>query len=319
MSATTAHPRSRKTAPSPQPASEAAPEFTVPQRQTSELRQRMHQDLQLAGMSERTQEAYLRAVRQLAAHFKTPPDQLTEAQLREYLLFLKNDKQFAAASLKIAFCGIKFFYTHTAPRDWKTLERIRVPHHKTLPDVLTTDEVRRLIDVVRTPHNKAYFWTVYSLGLRLNEGLHLQIGDIDSQRMLVHVHRGKGAKDRYVPLPATTLAVLREYWATHRNPAWLFPATGRDGKQAATATRPMNKSSVQGAMRRVVQELKLRKAVHVHTLRHSYATHLLEAGVNLRLIQQYLGHSSLQTTIVYLHLTSQGQEQARATIEKLME
>jgi site-specific recombinase XerD len=185
--------------------------------------------------------------------------------------------------------------------------------------VLTTDEVRRLVDAVRTPHNKAYFWTVYSLGLRLNEGLHLQVGDIDSQRMLVHVHRGKGAKDRYIPLPPKTLAVLREYWKTHRNPTWLFPATGRDHAQAATATQPMNKSSVQGAMRRVVVELGLKKAVHLHTLRHSYATHLLEAGVNLRLIQQYLGHSSLQTTMVYLHLTSQGQEQARATIERLME
>jgi integrase/recombinase XerD len=319
MSPSTISPRSRKTAASPRLASKPATTAAVSHRNSSELRKRMQQDLQLAGLSERTQEAYLRAVRQLAAHFKMPPDQLTEAQLREYLLFLKNDKQFAAASLKIAFCGIKFFFTRTVPRDWQTLERIRVPRTKALPDVLTTDEVRRLIDAVRTPHNKAYFWTVYSLGLRLQEGLHLQVGDIDSQRMLVHVHRGKGAKDRYVPLPAKTLAVLREYWARHRNPSWLFPATGRDHAQAATATRPMNKSSVQGALRRVVQELKLRKAIHMHTLRHSYATHLLEAGVNLRLIQQYLGHSSLQTTMVYLHLTSQGQEQARATIERLME
>lgn len=279
----------------------------------------MQQDLQLAGLSERTHEAYLRAVRQLAAHFKTPPDQITEQQLREYFLYLRNDKKFAGPSLKIAFCGIKFFYTHTVPRGWETLAKIKIPRPKTLPDVLTTDEVRRLIEAVRTPHNKAYFWTVYSLGLRLNEGLHLQVGDIDSQRMLVHVHRGKGAKDRYIPLPAKTLAVLREYWKTHRNPTWLFPATGRDHAQAATADHPMNKSSVQGAMRRVVVELGFKKAIHLHTLRHSYATHLLEAGVNLRLIQQYLGHSSLQTTMVYLHLTSQGQEQARATIEKLME
>jgi site-specific recombinase XerD len=288
-------------------------------RKTGELRQRMQQDLQLAGLSERTQEAYLRAVRQLAAHFKTPPDQITEQQLREYFLFLKNDKQFAAPSLIIAFCGLKFFYTQTVPRDWETLAKLRIPRPKTLPDVLSTDEARRLIEAVRTPHNKAYLWTVYSLGLRLGEGLHLQVGDIDGQRMLVHVHRGKGAKDRYVPLPQKTLAMLREYWATHRNPQWLFPATGRDGRQGATATRPMAKASVQGAMRRVVQEIGLKKSVHIHTLRHSYATHLLEAGVNLRLIQQYLGHSSLQTTMVYLHLTSQGQQQAIAVIERLME
>jgi integrase/recombinase XerD len=181
------------------------------------------------------------------------------------------------------------------------------------------DEVRRLIDAVRTPHNKTYLWTVYSLGLRLTEGLHLQVGDVDSQRMLVHVHRGKGAKDRYVPLPARTLVMLRAYWATHRNPLWLFPATGRSRKQAPTASEPMGKASVQGAMRRVVVQLGLRKNVSIHTLRHSYATHLLEAGVNLRLIQQYLGHSSLQTTMVYLHLTSEGQQQAIATIEQLMQ
>jgi integrase/recombinase XerD len=170
----------------------------------------------------------------------------------------------------------------------------------------------------RTPHNKAFFWTVYSLGLRLQEGLHLQVGDIDSARMVVHVHRGKGAKDRYVPLPPRTLAVLRQYWATHRHEVWLFPATGRDHAQASKATEPMARVSVHGAMKRVVRELGIRKRVTIHTLRHSYATHLLEAGVNLRLIQQYLGHGSLQATMIYLHLTSLGQEQARATIERLM-
>jgi len=136
--------------------------------------------------------------------------------------------------------------------------------------------------------------------------------------MLVHVHHGKGAKDRYVPLPLRTLSLLRQYWATHRHPLWLFPATGRDHRQAAAATAPMERSSVQGAMRRVVQELDFRKAISIHTLRHCYATHLLEAGVSLRLIQQYLGHSSLQTTMVYLHLTSLGQELARAAIDLLM-
>ena len=184
------------------------------------LRQQMIQDLQLRGLGERTQEAYVRAVRQLAAHYRLPPDQLSEQQIREYLLYLKNDKQFAPGSLKVAFSGIKFFYTQTVPRDWPTLAKLRVPKQKKLPDVLTRDEVRRLIDAVRTPHNKAYFWTVYSLGLRLQEGLYLQIGDIDSQRMLVHVHRGTGVKDRYLPLPPKTLDVLCSYWATHRNATW---------------------------------------------------------------------------------------------------
>jgi site-specific recombinase XerD len=136
--------------------------------------------------------------------------------------------------------------------------------------------------------------------------------------MVVHVHRGKGAKDRYVPLPPRTLTVLREYWATHRHPVWLFPATGRDHQQASSATEPMARCSVHGAMKRVVQELGIKRRVTIHTLRHSYATHLLEAEINLRLIQQYLGHGSLQATMIYLHLTSLGQEQARATINRLM-
>src|SRR6516165_6376389 len=285
---------------------------------TTALRQRMLQDLQLAGLSDHTQEAYLRAVRQLADHFHTPPDRLSEHQVRDYFLHLKNDRKFASASLVVAYSGIKFFYSHTTPRDWPTLRRLRVRREKKLPDVLSVDEVRRLVGAVRTLHNKTYFWTVYSLGLRLGEGLHLQVGDIDSARMMVHVHRGKGAKDRFVPLTSSTLRALGAYWITHRHPPWLFPATGRDHGQAARADGPMERSSVQGALRRVVHDLGFRKAISIHTLRHTYATHLLEAGVNLRLIQQYLGHSSLQTTMVYLHLTTASQEQARARIEELM-
>jgi integrase/recombinase XerD len=285
---------------------------------SSLLRQRMHQDLQLAGLAEGTQAAYLRVVKKLAAHFHKAPDQLTEDQVREYLLHLKNKQQASPSSLKMAAAGIIFFYGHTAPRDWPTLKKLRFPRPQSLPDVLTIDEVRRLIDAVRTTHNRVFFWTIYSLGLRLQEGLNLHVGDIDSARMVVHVHRGKGAKDRYVPLPPRTLTILREYWVTHRHPVFLFPATGRDHAQARTATEPMARPSVHGAMKRVVSELGFRKRVTIHTLRHSYATHLLEAGVNLRLIQQYLGHGSLQATMIYLHLTSLGQEQARATINRLM-
>src|SRR5262249_49724164 len=157
---------------------------------------------------------------------------LTEAQVRDYLLHLKNDRHFASASLAIAYSGIKFFDSHTAPRDWPSLKRLRVPREARLPDVLSVDEVRRLIAAVRTPHNRTDFQAVYSLGLRLGEGLHLQVGDIDSARMMVHVHRGQGAKDRYVPLPSSTLQALREYWATHRHPSRLFPATGRDHRRA---------------------------------------------------------------------------------------
>jgi site-specific recombinase XerD len=220
--------------------------------------------------------------------------------------------------MKIAFCGIKFLCIHTLRREWNILNMVRAERQQRLPDVLTVAEVHAIIDAVRTQHNKTYLWTVYSCGLRLNEGIHLQVADIDSARMMIHVHRGKGAKDRYVPLPERTLQMLRTYWATHRNPVWLFPALGRDLKQAAEAEQPMPRSTVQGALRRVVAQLGLKKRVNVHTLRHSYATHCLEAGINVRMVQQYLGHRSLHTTMRYLHLTSSGQEQAIGKLNDLM-
>jgi site-specific recombinase XerD len=285
---------------------------------TTALRHRMNEDLQLAGLAEGTQTAYLQVLSRLARHFGKAPDRLTEADLRQYVLYLKNERKYAPNSLKVVVSALIFFYTHTVPRNWQTLKTLRIKRPRILPDVLSIGEVRRLIDAVRTPHNKAFFWTVYSLGLRLQEALNLQVRDIDSQRMVVHVHRGKGAKDRYVPLPPRTLTVLRQYWASHRHPVWLFPATGRDHDRAGSAALPMARSSVHGAIKRVVQQLGIKKRVTIHTLRHSYATHLLEAGINLRLIQQYLGHSSLQATMIYLHLTPLGQEQARATIDKLM-
>jgi len=278
----------------------------------------MQEDLQLAGLAEGTQKAYLQAVRRFAAHFHKPPDQISEQEFREYLLYLKNRRRYSAGSLRVAASGILFLFTHTVPRDWPTFKTLSIPRPRTLPDVLSIDEVRRLIDAVHTPHYKAFFWTVYSLGLRVQEALNLQVGDIDSARMVVHVHRGKGAKDRFVPLPPRTLAVLRDYWRTHRHPEWLFPALGHDHDLAGSATRPMAASSANAALRQVVLELGIRKRVSIHTLRHTYATHLLEAGINLRLIQQYLGHSSLKATMIYLHLTSLGQEQARDTINRLM-
>lgn len=281
------------------------------------LYSRMAEDLQLAGMSQRTHDGYLRAVRQLADHCQTPPEKISEAQLRRYFLFLKNEKKFAYGSLRVAYSGIKFFYTRTCRRDWRTLAEMKLQNVKSLPEVITIAQVHQVIDACRVGRIAAYFWTVYSLGLRMQEGLHLQVGDIDSQRMMVHIHRGKGAKDRYVPLPTCTLHLLREHWRTHRNPRLLFPADGRNHRGASTTSRPMPPSTVQKPMKQIVEQLRFGKKVSLHTLRHSYATHLLEAGVSLRVIQQYLGHSSLQTTMVYLHLTDSATVNARQVIEKL--
>ncbi len=199
------------------------------------LYERMSQDLHLGGMSKRTHEGYLRAVRQLADYCKLSPDQITEDQLRAHFLHLKNQLGFASGSLRVAYSGIKFFYTRTCKRDWQTLAQMRIKDDKTLPEVLTIQQVHQIIDHCTTLRMAVYFWTVYSLGLRMNEGLHLQIGDIDSERMMVHIHRGKGAKDRYIPLPDSTLLALRRYWVTHRHPKLLFPADGRDHRGVSHA------------------------------------------------------------------------------------
>ncbi len=274
--------------------------------------------LQLAGMSERTQQCYTRAVRMLVDFYGKSPDQISELELQNYLLHRKNVDKWAPATLRICYSGIKFYFVNVLKRDWHTLDLINAKRDQSLPVVLSLNEVWSILNTVQAPQNKAYLTTVYTCGLRLHEGLHLQVADIDSQRMRIHVHRGKGAKDRYVPLPSHTLAVLRDYWCLHRNSTWLFPRLGHSGKQGPTAVRPMDASSVRGALRRVLVQLKFKKRVTVHTLRHSYATHLLEAGVNIRRIQQYLGHRSLSSTMVYLHLTTQGHQLAYGIIDNLM-
>ena len=296
------------------------PNYNLPAKSkffSGKLYQRMSDDLQLAGMGQRTVHGYLRSVRQLADYCQRSPAKVTESQLRAFFLHLKNERNFAHGSMRVAFSGIKFFYTRTCKRNWKTLATMKLKNEKTLPEVLTIEQVHRLIDQIRVERIATFLWTVYSMGLRLDEARHLQIGDIDSKRGWVHIHRGKGAKDRYVPLPTSTLLLLRKHWASHRNPKLLFPGEGRDHKQSSTAKTPIQTTTVQKAIKTVVDEMNLGKKVSVHTLRHSYATHLLEAGVSLRIIQQYLGHSSLQTTMIYLHLTDSAEANARESIETL--
>jgi len=285
---------------------------------TKDYYQNSMRALQLAGMSERTQQCYTRSIRMLVDFYNKTPDQISEVQLQDYFLHRRNVDKWSAATMRICYSGIKFFFINILQRDWHTLALIHAERERRLPTVLSINEVRTILDTVTTPQNKAYLTTVYSCGLRLHEALHLQVSDIDSDRMRIHVHRGKGAKDRYIPLPESTLNTLRNYWKLHRNPTWLFPRLGRSSKEGPTAQEPMNKSSVQGALRRVLAQLKFKKRISVHTLRHSYATHLLEAGVNIRRIQQYLGHHSLNSTMVYLHLTTQGHERAYGIINDLM-
>ena len=282
------------------------------------LRQRMIEDIQLRGLSPKTQRAYVRAVRQLAEYYHRSPDQIGEEELRAYFLYLKNEKRLSRSSCTVALCGLKFFYEYTLKRRWPVFQLIRPKKEKKLPVVLSTEEVWQILSCLRRPHYRVCLSTIYACGLRISEGAGLQVRDIDSARMQVHVHLGKGNKDRYVPLPTQTVEQLRRFWVTHRHPVWLFPARTRGGVQFE-ATTAMSSEGVSEAFKAALAESGINKAATVHTLRHSWATHLLEAGVHLRLIQLWLGHSSPKTTAMYTHLTRKAEEVALATLNELIE
>jgi site-specific recombinase XerD len=278
----------------------------------------MFEDMQLRGLSERTQEAYILAVRQLAEYYGRSPDQITEEELRQYFLYLVNEKKVSRSTNTIALSAIKFLYIYTLQREWTTLEFVRPRPEKKLPVVLSREEVHRILSCLHLQHHRVCLSTIYSCGLRLLEGVSLQVRDIDSSRMLLHIRNSKWGKDRYVPLPQRTLEMLRQLWATHRHPVWLFPASLRTRGPKSSAKETITPRSVQLAFKAALTESSVSKPATVHTLRHSFGTHLLEAGIDLRLIQTYLGHQSPTTTAIYTHLTYRSQEKATMTINDLM-
>jgi len=285
----------------------------------SNLRERMLHDMQLHGYANRTQEVYLWSVKKLQQHYQLSPDQISEDQLRDYFIFRQNISRWAPGTMKIAYAGIKFFYTFTLKRDWTILKLIRAKNEKRLPTVLSIHEVKIILEAIKSPDCRTCLTLIYSCGLRLNEALNLEVSDVDGQRKLIHVRLGKGAKDRYVPLPDSTLEVLRDYYKTHRNQKFIFPTAGHSGKKRPTSRTCMAPQTVQGIVRATTKDLPtITKRVTPHTFRHSYATHLLEAGVNIRLVQQYLGHSSLASTMVYAHITKVGHHDACRKINRLI-
>jgi site-specific recombinase XerD len=278
----------------------------------------MREAMQLRDLSPRTQTSYLHAVQHLAIYYGKPPDQLSDEELRQYFLYLRNEKRVARATSTQALCAIKFFYEHTLHRPWKLAGIVRPAKPKTLPTVLSVDEVRHILGCLHRPHYRVCLSTIYACGLRVREGVYLQVPQIDSARLALHIQGGKGGKDRYVPLPPAVLTLLRAHWRTHRHPVWLFPAI-KGATSAAPVATPMAVDGVQRAFRAAVQESGLHKPATVHTLRHSWATHLLEAGVNLRIIQVWLGHSSPATTARYTHLTQQAQQRATDVMQQVLE
>ena len=239
---------------------------------------------------------------------------------RLHFLYLKDERKLKRGSITIALCGIKCFYQKTLQRQWSVFDIARPPREARLPVVLSREEVQTILADVRIAVYRICLITIYSCGLRLREGTRLQPSDIDGERQVVHV-RGKGRRDRIVPIPERTLVLLREHWKTHRSTDWLFPAPTRRGLEHSLTHNggPVTRSSLQSCLRRAVEHSGVRKKASVHTLRHSYATHLLEDGVDLRIIQGYLGHSSPQTTSLYTHLTAEVRRATRDPIERLMD
>ena len=287
----------------------------------SELRQRMMEEMQLRRYAVATQEAYVHWGAELAKYYHKSPDQIEQEEVRRWFIHLTNERKLSRSSVTTALSALKFFYERVLHRAWSEFNLARPRAEKKLPVVLSVAEVHRLLQAVEAPRYQVCLSLLYSSGAqrapRLQEGTHLRVSQIDSQRMVLHIQRGKGNKDRYVPLPQTTLELLRSYWSTHHHPVWLFPATIPQG-WTPSQSQPMDGSGVQKAFNAALHSSGIQKAATPHTLRHSYATHLLEAGINLRLIQTYLGHESLSTTAIYTHLTRHAESVASETIDRLM-
>jgi len=284
--------------------------------------------VQLKDYRQPTKDEYVRYVRKLAEHFQCDPATLTEDQLRAYFLFLRQEKRFGGSAMKLARCSLRAFFRdchHVA--GWTVFEEVRIAPPQTLPLVLSREEVAALLKAVQLPRYRAILGLIYHTGLRVGEAVRIErrdFRDTNTPHPRLHVRCGKGGKDRFVPLSPTIVEELRAWWKTHRHPTFLFPgptAGWRERAQPADAaqhaTTHLSVSAVQNVFRLARATAGLPVAATVHTLRHCYATHLLEEGVSLRLISQYLGHASLETTVIYTHLTPLNEARTRAALDVL--
>ena len=273
------------------------------------LRQRLIDDLRLRNYARRTIDTYVSQVAAFARHFGRSPELLGAEEVRAFQLHLLQ-RRVSWSTFNQAVCALRFLYRTTLGRPEQLPMIPFGKRPRTLPSVLGPDEVLRLLDAATPPRDRVLLQVAYGCGLRLNELLHLRVTDIDSARMVIHVRQGKGAKDRLVPLSLRLLQELRAYWLQCRPRTWLFPGQRADGT--------MTSSNVQRRFSRLVKQVGLSKHCSMHTLRHSYATHLLEAGVDLLTLKALLGHSSLQTTARYLHISTQRLHQTPSLLDLLV-
>lgn len=284
--------------------------------------------VQLKDYRQPTKDEYVRYVRKLGEHYACDPATLTEDQVRAYFLFLRQKKQFGGSAMKLARCALRSFFRDCHRiADWTVFEEVRVAPPQTLPLVLSREQVAALLGAVQLPRYRTAMTLIYHTGLRVGEAVRVQVRDLrdtHSDHPRLHVRCGKGGKDRFVPLSPAMVAQLRAWWQTHRHPTWLFPGPssgwrerGQPADAAQRAPTHLSVSAVQNTFRLARATAGLPAEATVHTLRHCYATHLLEEGVSLRLISQSLGHASLETTLIYTHLTPLNEARTRAALAVL--
>ncbi len=271
-------------------------------------RKRMIRDMQLKGLDPDTQKAYVSGVAGLCRYCKTPPDRLSEEEIRAYLHYLITERKLSQSYVNQVYSGLKFLFQTTLKRDWVEWGIPRAKKAKKLPVVLSTEEVQRLIDRTNNLKHRTLLMVIYSGGLRLSEAIGLKLSDIDSDRMLIRV-RGKGQKERETLLAQEALKALRVYWRTNPSRDWLFPGERPDA--------PLHARTVQKVFEQACRRAEIQKRASVHSLRHSFATHLLDNGVDIRFVQQLLGHTSIRTTTVYLHVTTRDLTRIRSPLDLL--
>ncbi len=271
--------------------------------------------LQRQGKAPNTIDAYSRAVRRITEFFDRCPDRLDQSDLKAYFTALV--KSHSWSTVKIDRNGLQFFYKHVLNKKWVWVDIVKPPKSRVLPDILSVKEVERVINGTRELRYQTFILVAYSMGLRLGEALNLKVGDIDKDRMKVHVRQGKGKKDRFVTLPNVTLDAMRRYWLTHRNTQLLFPG-GKTAGAKCNAKAVMDRGGLQRSIKAIVKSCKIHKSITSHSLRHCYGAHLVEAGLNLRAIQQEMGHECPKTTALYTQLTDVTHGNTDAVINKLI-
>lgn len=273
------------------------------------LRARMIEDMKLADLSLNTQACYIDAVKNLARYYKTSPSTLTQEDVRKFFVYLVKEKNAGESTLRIHKCGIRFLFNVTLQKNFELFGHLKSKRSKRLPVVLTVEEITRILEKVRKPQILMCLKVIYGCGLRVSEGTHLAVPDMDGKNQRIHIHGGKGQVDRIVPIADHLLQELREFWKIDKPRHWFFSGQQKDA--------PLPNGSIQRAFKDALLESMVPKKACIHSLRHSFATHLLEQGVDLRTIQTLLGHSDPGTTAMYTHMTEKVMGSARKALKRL--